>query len=415
MLEPWQKRRRAKRKPTRQSAISLPKQVWVIPTVLYDRTLLFVSVALLLLGLVMVCSSSLAIAEYVEKNSFYFVIRHSIYLCISIVFGLLALRVDIQRWHRMGGTLLLISLGLLALVCIHGVGRSVNGSTRWLSLGPVTVQVSEIAKLFTIIYLAGYLVRRSEEVRYQIQGFLKPMIVLSLITGLLLLEPDFGAAAVIMATCLAMMFLAGARLWQFIVLTGAVLSTLAVLALASPYRLRRLTAFLDPWTDPYGSGYQLTQSLIAFGHGSWLGQGLGNSVQKLSYLPEAHTDFVFAVLAEELGLIGVLATLTLFGLLFVRAMRIGRVALCLNQPFAAFLAYGIGTWITLQALINMGVNSGLFPTKGITLPLVSYGGSSLVITTVAVAILLRVDYEMRKLLIARKEEAAEKWQQGVVA
>lgn len=362
----------------------------------YDRKLLICALLLAATGMVMVTSSSLYYAENSMNGATnYFVIRHLIYLLIAATAAAIVVTIPMIHWQRYGPFLLLVGIALLVLVLF--AGRTVNGSRRWLALGPITFQVSELIKLFVVVYLAGYLVRRTDELQTQIRGFAKPLIVLVLITGLLLLEPDFGASVVILATSLAMLFLGGARLWQFIGLSAAVSGILGLIAVSQPYRLERLMTFLDPWADPFGSGYQLTQSLIAFGRGNIFGQGIGNSLQKLSYLPEAHTDFIFAVLAEELGLVGVLLVLILFFVFFQRAMAIGRKALLQQRPYAAYLAYGIGFWLTFQALINMGVTSGALPTKGLTLPFISYGGNSLVICSVALAILLRIDYESRLL------------------
>ncbi|TQV89835.1 putative lipid II flippase FtsW [Aliikangiella coralliicola] len=376
----------------------------------YDRTLVISVMLLVALGLIMVTSSSLYYAENsINGKTNYFVIRHLIYMLIAAVGVAIVLTQPVIRWQQYGPYLLVLGLCLLVLVLF--AGRTVNGSKRWIALGPLTFQVSEAIKLIVVVYLAGYLVRRTDELQTQIKGFAKPLMVLALITGLLLLEPDFGASVVILATSLAMLFLGGARLWQFIGLSAAVGVILGLIAVSQPYRLERLMTFLDPWADPFGSGYQLTQSLIAFGRGSIFGQGLGNSLQKLSYLPEAHTDFIFAVLAEELGLIGVVLVLSLFFVFFYRAMKIGRQALLQQRPYAGYLAYGIGFWLTFQALINMGVTSGALPTKGLTLPFVSYGGNSLIICSVAVAILLRIDYESKLVeqgcLTAEMSETAE--------
>lgn len=360
----------------------------------YDRVLLVTVMLLLALGMVMVASSSLYYAENsLNGKTSYFVVRHLIYLAVALAAFLFCLNQPIARWQSYGPYLLL--LGLFLLVMVGLFGRSVNGSRRWLALGPITVQVSELIKLFIVVYLAGYLVRRTDELQTQIRGFIKPLMVLGLITGLLLLQPDFGASVVILATSLAMLFLGGARLWQFIGLSGVVAATLGLIAVSESYRMKRLLMFLDPWVDPFGDGYQLTQSLIAFGRGGVWGQGLGNGLQKLSYLPEAHTDFVFAVFAEEFGLVGISLVLMLFMVFLWRTMRIGRKALLQQRPFAAYQAYGIGFWLTFQAVINMGVTSGALPTKGLTLPFISYGGNSLVISLVAIAILLRIDYETR--------------------
>ncbi len=373
----------------------------------YDRTLASVVIILMAIGLIMVTSSSLHYAENTfSGRSYYFVYKHIAYLFVTLIASAFVLTKPIILWQKYGPYLLIA--GLILLVFVLFAGRSVNGSKRWLAFGPLTLQVSELIKLFIVVYIAGYLVRRTDELQTQFRGFIKPLAVLALISALLLLEPDFGAAVVILSTSLAMLFLGGARLWQFIGLTIGVGATLGAIAVSQPYRLQRILTFLDPWSDPFGSGYQLTQSLIAFGRGNIFGQGLGNSLQKLSYLPEAHTDFVFAVLAEEMGLIGVFSVLILFFVLFVRAMKIGRVALLQQRAYSAYLAYGIGFWLTFQALINIGVTSGALPTKGLTLPFVSYGGNSLLICGVAIAILLRIDFENKlvenKLLSVKDSE-----------
>jgi cell division protein FtsW len=361
----------------------------------FDKTLLMVTFTLLSIGIIMVSSASIPYAdsEQFATNRYHFVIRHSIHLIIAMVAALITLNIRLEHWQKLGPYLLVSGVLLLTVVIL--IGREVNGSRRWLDLGLFTIQVSEPVKIFVVSYLAGYLVRRQEELHTQIKGFIKPLLVLSMVTFLLLLEPDFGASVVIVVTCLAMMFLAGARLWQFIVLSMTVTGLLALLAMTRPYRWQRLQSFLDPWQDPFGTGYQLTQSLIAFGRGEIWGLGLGNSIQKLAYLPEAHTDFVFAVLAEEMGFIGVLIVLTLFGFLLTRIMQIGRRSVEVGNQFAGYMAWGLGITLTLQAVINIGVNSGVLPTKGLTLPLISYGGSSLIVSCVAIAIILRVDYETR--------------------
>jgi len=371
----------------------------------YDRTLVIVVACLIAVGLIMVTSSSLHYAENTfSGHAYHFINRHLIYLFVGIIAGAVVLTQPIIRWQVYGPYLLVLGLALLVLVLF--AGRTVNGSRRWLAIGPLTLQISELIKLFVVIYVAGYLVRRTDEIQSQLTGFIKPLLVLALISGLLLMQPDFGSVVVILSTTLAMLFLGGAKLWQFIGLSLCVGATLAGIAYDNPERLERITVFLDPWADPFGSGYQLTQSLIAFGRGEITGQGLGNSLQKLSYLPEAHTDFVFAVLAEELGLIGVFVILVLFFMLFIRSMSLGRTALLQQRAYSAYLAFGIGFWLTFQALINIGVTSGALPTKGLTLPFISYGGNSLLVGFVAVAILLRVDFE-NKLTSKKMLEASD--------
>jgi cell division protein FtsW len=356
-----------------------------------DVVLLGSALLLLAVGLVMVVSASVSIAERQMNDPLYYLWRQAAFVIVGLIAGYSVLRVRLVYWERLGPYCLLLGLTMLVVVLL--IGREINGSTRWLALGPVNFQPSELVKLFVVVYLAGYLVRRGDEVRESVKGFLKPMALVGLIGMLLLLEPDFGAAAVITATVLGMMFLGGVRLWQFAVLFIVISSLAAVLAYSSPYRVARLTSFVNPWADPFDSGFQLTQALIAFGRGEWLGVGLGGSIQKLFYLPEAHTDFLFAVLAEELGLLGVVGVIVLFAVLVWRAFVIGAASAEAGNRFGAYTAYGIGMWLGLQAFINLGVNMGILPTKGLTLPLMSYGGSSIVMSCVAVALLLRISHE----------------------
>jgi cell division protein FtsW len=358
-----------------------------------DVPLLLAAVAIVCLGLVMVESASVSVASRGLGNPFYFFERQAVYVVLGTVAAVVVYRVPLVVWQRSGMSLLLMAWFMLVLVLIPHVGHSVNGSTRWIGAGPINIQVSELAKLFIAIYLSGYLVRRSEEVRTSFRGFAKPMLVMMVAAALLLKEPDYGSAVVLLAIGLGMLFLAGARLSQFGLFLVLTLAAVAVLAVSSPYRVARLTSFLNPWADPYDGGFQLTQSLIAIGSGSWFGVGLGDSIQKLFYLPEAHTDFLFAVLAEELGLLGVAVVIALYAVMVVRGFRIGARAMAAAQPFAAYLAYGISIWLGLQAFINMGVNMGLLPTKGLTLPLMSYGGSSMVVNCVALGFLQRIHRE----------------------
>lgn len=362
---------------------------------LFDPWFVAAICGLFAVGLIMVTSASMAIAERVYGDAFHFAMRQAIYLGLGLLIAAPILRIDTWFWQKTGSFWLLASLAALVLVLVPGIGHQVNGSVRWIGVGPIGMQVSEIAKLGMIIYLSGYLVRRREEVQTEISGFIKPMALLGLVGILLLLEPDFGATVVITATTLSMLFLAGVRLKQFIILLLIVVGILGLLAIAAPYRMHRLTSFLDPWANQFDSGYQLTQSLIAFGRGGWFGVGLGNSVQKLFYLPEAHTDFLFAVLAEELGFIGVMSVIALYVVLVGRALWIGYQAQQMEEYFSAYLAYGLGLWIGMQAMINIGVNAGVLPTKGLTLPLLSYGGSSMLIMCAVLALLLRIDHETR--------------------
>ena len=361
----------------------------------FDYWLVFTVLALALLGLVMVSSASITFADREIGRPFYYAIRQTIYIGVGVVAGMLLFKVRLVDLERMGMALLLTAFALLLLVLVPGVGVEVNGASRWISAGLFRMQVSEPAKLFFIIYLASYLARHGEEVRTQISGFLKPLGLLAIAALLLLLEPDFGATVVLAAIVMGMIFMAGVKLLQFggMLGLGAVLMT--GMAVSWPYRMKRLTTFVDPWADPFDSGFQLTQSLIAIGRGEWFGVGLGASIQKLFYLPEAHTDFVFAVLAEELGLLGVCTVIVLYAVLVWRAFVIAAQAVKAENFFASYLAYGIGIWFGLQSFINIGVNMGLLPTKGLTLPLMSYGGSSMVVMCAAVALLLRIDHETR--------------------
>lgn len=361
----------------------------------FDLVLISLVMTLLSLGLVMVTSASIVIAERRLGHPFYYTFHQMFSIGMGLIAGLLICTLPIRWWYRLAALTMILALVLLLLVLIPGVGRVVNGSARWLNLGFSAIQISEFAKLAVVIYLSSYIVRHWEVLKLKISGFVRPMVLLSIVGGLLILEPDFGSTVVIMITALAMLFLAGVPLWQFLVLLVAVCAVLMVIAVSAPYRLERLTSFLDPWAVQFDSGYQLTQALIAFGRGQWWGVGLGSSVQKLFYLPEAHTDFIFAVLAEELGLVGALLTLSLYILFVWRGMLIGLQAQKRNDRFAAFLSYGISLWVGLQTLINIGVNTGILPTKGLTLPFLSYGGSSILIICMAVGLLIRVDYENR--------------------
>jgi cell division protein FtsW len=359
-----------------------------------DPVLMTIVLALLLGGFVILASASISISDNAAGNPFYYLQRQIIAAAIGTVAGGICLFVPMQVWRSLGPLLLFAGLALLVLVLIPGVGYEVNGSTRWVRIGFMNLQVSEPARLCLILYLAGYLVRRHKAVREEFVGFLRPMLVLTLACVLLLKEPDFGAALVLLATALVMLFVAGARIRDFLLFFSAAVIAMAALAITSPYRMKRLTAFLDPWADPYNSGFQLTQSLIAIGRGEWFGVGLGDSVQKLFYLPEAHTDFVFAVFAEEFGLAGSLTLIGLFAVLLWRVFRLAMRAVQTERFFEAYIAVGLGTWLGLQAFINVGVNMGLLPTKGLTLPLISYGRSSLIITMICIGLLLRIHHEL---------------------
>jgi len=361
----------------------------------FDNALIFVTGALLIIGLVMVGSASISIADGKLGQPLFYFNRQLIFAVIGLVLATLVVSVRLEVWRQLAPLLLIIGVGLLVLVLIPGIGREVNGSRRWLPLGPVNIQVAEIIKLFSIIYVADYLHRHHGQLHGSFFKVFGPLVLLGLAALLLLMQPDMGSVVVILSTVLAMLFLGGARLDVFAALMAIFAGLFAVLIWLAPYRLQRLQTFMDPWQDPFGSGFQLTQALIAFGRGDWLGVGLGSSMQKLFYLPEAHTDFLYSILAEELGLIGALSILVLFSVFIWRALAIGRAAELAGQVFGAQIAYGIGIWIGLQACVNMGVNMGVLPTKGLTLPLMSYGGSSLLLTCLAIALLFRVDLETR--------------------
>jgi cell division protein FtsW len=359
-----------------------------------DPVLTAVGITLLLGGLVILASASVSISDNTVGNPFYYVERQAAAAVIGGMAAFFCLFVPMHVWQKLGPLILLVGLALLVVVLIPGVGHTVNGSTRWMRIGFMNVQVSEPARLCLLIFVAGHLVRHSKSVREEFLGFLRPMLLLSLACGLLLAEPDFGAAIVLLATALAMLFVAGARLRDFCLFFGVAMISMTALAVTSPYRLQRLTGFLDPWSDPFDSGFQLTQSLIAIGRGQWFGVGLGESVQKLFYLPEAHTDFVFAVFAEESGLLGSFALIALFAVLVWRTFQLGMRAARVERLFEAYLSIGIGTWLGLQAFINIGVNMGLLPTKGLTLPLISYGRSSLIVAMISIGLLLRIYHEL---------------------
>lgn len=370
----------------------------------FDGWLLLAALSLLLVGWVMVTSASTEVATAQAGNAFYYSIRHGTFILIAVCASIVTLNITLAWWQSNGPWLLLV--GFLLLVVVLLIGTEVNGSKRWIPLGPINFQASEAAKLFLIVYTAGYLERFLPGVRRHWWEFTKPLMVMLPLGLLLIMEPDYGALVVMTGCVMGMLLLAGAPLMRFILLLSVVIALGVYVAIAEPYRLARITSFADPWADMYDSGYQLTQALIAYGRGHWLGLGLGNSVQKLFYLPEAHTDFVFAVIAEELGLVGAMAVIGLFALLVYRALVIGRHAELARLPFAAYLSYGIALIFGSQAFINIAVSTGMLPTKGLTLPLLSYGGSSLLISCVMVALLLRVDIETRRSRRAAKSSSS---------
>ncbi|MDP1574251.1 MAG: putative lipid II flippase FtsW [Coxiellaceae bacterium] len=363
----------------------------------YDRWILAIALTLICFGLLMVSSASMVVSDQMYHEPFYYLLRQLIYLLGGFFVAWIITRIPLSFWEEAGFMLLLLCFALLAAVLIPGIGSVINGSRRWIHLGFLSLQVSEAVKLMAILYMAGFLQRHLEEVQTRLSGFIKPMAFFGIMALFLLMEPDFGATSVIMMTMLALLFIAGARLLPFLLLVGLCVGGMALLAITTPYRMQRLTTFLNPWLHAYGSGYQLTQSLIAFGRGGLFGVGLGNSVQKLFYLPEAHTDFIFAVIGEELGFVGELLLLALFVILIVRVVQIAQLALKQAQYFAGYAAWGIGLWLSFQVIINIGVNIGVLPTKGLTLPLISYGGSSLLVCCAAIGILLRISYEVQSM------------------
>ncbi|WP_261817410.1 cell division protein FtsW [Vibrio gallicus] len=362
--------------------------------VMYDRQLVWLSLMLMLIGLVMVSSASIQ-ASYSDFNApFHYMFKHAIYLSLSVCVMAVAMHIPTRYWMNWSTLMLIVCVLMLFIVLV--AGKSVNGASRWIPLGPINFQPAELAKLSLFIFMASYLVRKQEEVRSTFfGGFIKPMLVFGTLAILLLGQPDLGTVVVMLVTMFGMLFIAGAKLWQFLSLAAMGVLSIMVLIAIEPYRVKRVTSFMNPWEDPFGSGYQLTQSLMAFGRGEWMGQGLGNSIQKLAYLPEAHTDFVFAVIGEELGFVGVCAILLLLFALVFKIIFIGKRAFEAKHVFSGYLAFGFGIWFAFQTVVNVGAAAGMVPTKGLTLPLISYGGSSLIIMSIAVAIVLRIDHEYR--------------------
>lgn len=360
-----------------------------------DRVLLGSSLSLVTLGAIMVGSASIALADRDTGEPLYYLLRHLGAIGLGCCGAAALASIPLDVWYRLSGAVLLVGIVLLGIVLVPGIGQMVNGSSRWIELGPLRLQASEPARLCLIMYLASYAVRHHEDLAASFFGFLKPMLIVAGACVLLLGEPDYGAAVVLTATSLGILFVAGARVRDFSVAAIVAAAAMASLALSSTYRMQRLYAFLDPWQDPYASGFQLTQSLIAIGRGDWFGVGLGEGIQKLFYLPEAHTDFVFAVLAEELGLLGSTVVILLFAIIVYRAIALGQRALNVGLPFQGLLSIGIGLLLGLEAFINIGVNTGILPTKGLTLPLISYGRSSAVVSLAAIGLLFRVHHELR--------------------
>ena len=375
----------------------------------FDPLLVIVSVSLLAIGYVMMASSSLHLGIKETGNSFYYPIRQSLHIALGLILGICVALTPIRVWEKSGQWLFIFGILLLIVVLVPGLGVKVNGSTRWLSIFGMRVQVSEVVKFFSVIYMAGYVTRHQESIRKSIFALFKPIILFSGACILLLMEPDFGSAVVIMIIAMGIMFLAGARLSPFIILlsSGSVLA--ALLVYFEPYRMKRVTSFLNPWADAKDTGYQLVHALISFGRGEWIGVGLGSGIQKLFYLPEAHTDFLFSVIAEELGLLGVLTVIGLFALLVWRTFEIAAAAEKAEERFSAFIAYGLGIWFGFQSFVNMGVNMGILPTKGLTLPLMSYGGGSMMIMCCAVALIFRIQSEVTEINASMPKERS-RWQ-----
>ncbi|MBD2859739.1 putative lipid II flippase FtsW [Spongiibacter sp. KMU-158] len=361
-----------------------------------DRYLQLLLIALLIVGFLAMVSASVDFADKRYGDSLFFAKRYLLHFCLASIAGLIMYSTPVSFWQRTSWLWLLLGFLSLALVLVPGIGREVNGSRRWLNLGPLNLQVSEFVKLSVIFYLGGYLVRRSDEVRQRWSGFIKPIVLLFMLTLLLMMEPDFGATVVTAGTAFVMLFLGGVKLGQFLFVVLGCLAAAVALVVFEPYRMKRWAAFTDPWADQFNSGYQLTQSLIAFGRGEMTGVGFGNSVQKLFYLPESHTDFVFAIFAEEFGFIGTLVVLGLFVALIGRVLKIGRSAECKGMQFHGLICYGVAVMIAGQAFINMGVNIGLLPTKGLTLPFFSYGGSSLIVCVAMIGLVGRVALESQQ-------------------
>ena len=359
-----------------------------------DLGLLWLPICLVSFGLVMVASASIDFAAQTYSDPWYFTKRHLIFIVLSVTVGVFVFSVPTQLWNRFSIILLLLGAALLMAVLVPGIGKEVNGARRWFSMGPISVQASEVAKFCFILFFASFLSRRTEEFKTSWSAFFKLIGILGVFVALLLLEPDFGSSVVLCITAGAMMFMAGVPIIRFILLSLSGVISLAMLAVLSPYRWQRLVTFLDPWADQFSSGYQLVQSLIAFGRGEWFGLGLGNSLQKLFFLPEAHTDFIFAIIAEELGLVGAIFVLVAFAALVWRILMMAKLAGAMERPFIAFTAVGVGVMLAAQAFINMGVASGLLPTKGLTLPFISAGGSSLIICCAFMALLLRMNVEL---------------------
>ncbi len=382
-----------------------------------DWVLLCLWFALMSIGLVMVASASVSFAAATYDDAWYFAKRHAVYLAMALSLAVFVVCIPMSFWQRYAQHILFITLFLLVIVLIPGIGRRVNGSQRWLNLGLVSIQISEVAKVCAVIFFASFFARRYQELHFGWQGFLKPVLIVGVFVGLLLLEPDFGSSVVLCATVFSMMFIVGVRIWQFLLLFLAGGAAMGAMAIFSAYRMRRLVTFLDPWADQFNSGYQLTQSLIGFGRGEWFGLGLGNSLQKLFFLPEAHTDFIFAIIAEEFGLLGACVMVALFAALIGRIFLLAKKNLAAERIFPALVAFGIAILFSFQVFVNIGVSSGLLPTKGLTLPFISYGGSSLLICSFLMAVVMRIQWESQPQLMEtpKAEKAAKAAMREVMA
>lgn len=390
----------------------LQPKVWALlrpdlSRLLFTR-MVFIWAALMTVGLIMVASSSISFADSTLGDAWYFSRRQVVFLGIGLTLSVAVALVPLSLWKRYAWVLLFVAFALLAIVLIPGIGRRVNGSQRWLALGSLTLQASEVVKFSVIVFFASYFAKRAAELSRHNKGLLRALSVLAVLVLLLLAEPDFGSSVVIVVTVMAMLFFVGLRLWVMLVLLSAGGSLFAAVALLSPYRLKRLVTFLDPWADQFNAGYQLTQSLIAFGNGQWFGQGLGNSIQKMLYLPEAHTDFIFAVIAEEFGLIGGVLIIGLYGALIYEILRRCRSRMAHGDCFASLLAFGVAILYAVQVFINIGVSSGFLPTKGLTLPFISYGGSSLLLCCALMGLMLRIDWESEVQVVRETRKVAKK-------
>lgn len=375
------------------ASVSYPRSGNRSRTLQMDAILIMAVAALLLVSAVMVTSASISIASKETGDAFYYLKRQLIFITLGAIACMVTTRIPTRVWERLHVPLLLAAFALLIVVLVPGISAQINGSRRWLRLGFMNFQVSELARVFVLAYVAGYIVHRQKELKEQFKATAIPLAMLGIVAVLLLLEPDFGATAVLLATSVGLLFLGGMRLRYFFILVATGAALMGLVAIAAPYRMKRLVGCVDPWADPFGSCYQLVQSEIAIGRGEWFGVGLGSSVQKLFYLPEAHTDFVFAVIAEEFGFIGVLCLLALYAVIIWRVLRIARLAAEASMPFQSFIAASFGIWLGLQTFINIGVNMGLLPTKGLTLPMLSNGGSSLLVALAWLGVVLRVHHE----------------------